>query len=71
MKNKITFLICIIFIAIVLKLLTLSPKFVENFYSRKAYKVISGSIGRRLLQGTDRQVYSGGLQGRIPHTGRT
>ena len=46
MKNKITFLICIIFIAIVLKLLTLSPKFVENFYSRKAYKAISGSIGR-------------------------
>ena len=46
MKNKITFLICIIFIAIVLKLLTLSPKFIENFYSRKAYKVICGSIGK-------------------------
>ena len=46
MRNKITFLICIIFIAVVLKLLTLSPKFIENFYSRKAYKVIYGSIGK-------------------------
>ena len=46
MKNKIIFLVCIIFIAIVLRLSTLSKSLIENFYSRFLYKSLAGNLNK-------------------------
>ena len=47
MKNrkKIIFIFSLIFIAVILNIITFSKNFVENFYSRRIYKFISGNIG--------------------------
>lgn len=46
MKNKIIFLVCIIFIAVILRLSTLSKSFIENFYSRFLYKSLAGNLNK-------------------------
>ncbi len=46
MKSKIVFLLTIIFIASIIKIITNSKNFVENFYSRLIYKNISGNINK-------------------------
>ena len=46
MKNKLIFLICIIFIALILKLSTLSKSLIENFYSRALYKGLAGNLNK-------------------------
>lgn len=46
MKVKITFILSLIFIAVVLKIITFSKNFIENFYSRNIYKKIAGSINK-------------------------
>ncbi|WP_300369712.1 DUF3810 domain-containing protein [Brachyspira sp.] len=46
MKSKITLILSLIFIVFVLKIITLSKNFIENFYSRSLYKKISGTINK-------------------------
>ena len=46
MKAKITLILSLIFIVIILKIMTISKNFVENFYSRLIYKKISGAMNR-------------------------
>lgn len=44
-KTKIIFILSIIFIAVILRIITFSQNFIENFYSRIIYKFIAGNIG--------------------------
>ncbi|WP_295161388.1 DUF3810 domain-containing protein [uncultured Brachyspira sp.] len=44
MKVKITLILSLIFIAVLLKIITFSESFIENFYSRLIYKKIAGTI---------------------------
>ena len=44
-KTKIIFIFSIFFIAVILKIITFSKNFIENFYSRIVYKFISENIG--------------------------
>ena len=46
MKNKLIFLGCIIFIAIILRLSALSKSLIENVYSRFFYKGLAGSLNK-------------------------
>ena len=46
MKIKITLILSLIFIVIILKIVTFSKNFVENYYSRLIYKNIAGTINR-------------------------
>ena len=46
MKNKLIFLACIIFIAVILRLSTLSKSLIENVYSRFFYKGLAGNLNK-------------------------
>ena len=46
MKIKITLILSLIFVVIILKIVTFSKNFVENYYSRLIYKNIAGTINR-------------------------
>ena len=46
MKNKLIFLACIIFIAIILRLSALSKSLIENVYSRFFYKGLAGNLNK-------------------------
>ncbi len=46
MKNKLIFLGCIIFIAIILRLSALSKSLIENVYSRFFYKGLAGNLNK-------------------------
>ncbi|WP_241210622.1 hypothetical protein [Brachyspira hampsonii] len=46
MRIKITLMLSLIFVVIILKIVTFSKNFVENYYSRLIYKKIAGSLNR-------------------------
>ena len=46
MKLKITLILSLVFIAVILKIVTFSKNFVENFYSRTIYKTIAGYLNK-------------------------
>ncbi|OEJ15659.1 hypothetical protein BFL38_09310 [Brachyspira hampsonii] len=46
MRIKITLILSLIFIVIILKIVTFSKNFVENYYSRLIYKKIAGTLNR-------------------------